>query len=166
MSSLSCFKSYDVRGKLNEDFDEEICYQIGRAFALFFSAKKVIVGYDSRISSVQLSEALIRGILDQGSDVIGIGLSGTEEVYWATKKFETCGGIEVTASHNPKQWNALKLLNDKGEFISGDDGEDYFVHVYGLGPKLKQFGLRAGQKVIFDVDFDMKGDKAVNVRPG
>ena len=51
-------------------------------------------------------------------------------------------------------------------FISGDDGEDYFVHVYGLGPKRKQFGLRTGQKVIFDVDFDMKGDKAINVRPG
>ncbi len=107
---LTCFKAYDVRGELGVDIDAEICYRIGRSFAQTLNAKSVIVGRDARETSPQLADAVARGIMDAGSDVLDIGLSGTEEMYWATTQFSACGGIEVTASHNPINYNGLKMV--------------------------------------------------------
>lgn len=107
---LTCFKAYDVRGELGVNFDAQICYRIGRAFAASLAAKRVVVGRDARDSSPLLAESLSKGLIDEGVEVLDIGLSGTEEMYWATSAFDACGGIEVTASHNPITYNGLKMV--------------------------------------------------------
>ena len=99
MKKLSCFKAYDVRGIVDEDLNEDITYRIGRSFVKVLKAKIVVVGKDNRPSSTNLNEALINGILDEGADVLDLGLCGTEEVYFATSNYNASGGIEVTASH-------------------------------------------------------------------
>ena len=106
---LTCFKSYDVRGKLFDELNEDISYRIGRSTALF-NAKSVAVGFDARETSPRLAEALTRGILDAGVDVLGIGLAGTEEIYAAVSTFNADAGIEVTASHNPIDYNGMKIV--------------------------------------------------------
>ena len=105
---LTCFKSYDIRGDLTKNFDSEICYRIARSFAMFLKAQKVVVGRDARESSPKLLDSICRGLMDEGVKVLDIGLSGTEEMYWATTKYDASGGIEVTASHNPINFNGLK----------------------------------------------------------
>ena len=107
---LSAFKAYDIRGQIDRDFDSDLCYRVARAFALTLSAKKVAVGYDIRPSSKKFSNAVVQGLLDENCTVLDIGLSGSEEVYWATFNNKCCGGIEVTASHNPLNYNGLKLV--------------------------------------------------------
>ena len=107
---LTCFKAYDVRGELGVNIDAEICYRIGRSFAQTLNAKSIVVGRDARETSPELADAVSRGIMDAGADVLDIGLSGTEEMYWATTEFAACGGIEVTASHNPINYNGLKMV--------------------------------------------------------
>ena len=111
--TLSCFKAYDVRGELGVNFDGDICYRIGRAFAQSLQAKRVVVGRDARKSSPELAQRLAQGLMDQGVEVLGIGLCGTEEMYWATTEFDACGGIEVTASHNPINYNGLKMVKSQ-----------------------------------------------------
>ena len=110
MPALSCFKAYDIRGRLGIDLDEAITARIGRAFAEALRARRVVVGRDCRASSMALSEALIAALIDEGAEVLDLGLCGTEEMYWATKAFAADGGIEVTASHNPMDYNGLKLV--------------------------------------------------------
>jgi phosphomannomutase/phosphoglucomutase len=122
MSKLSCFKAYDIRGKVPEDLNEDIAYKVGRAFVEELNAKTVVVGYDIRLESEALSDALKKGITDAGSDVIDIGLSGTEEVYFNTFHQEADGGIMITASHNPKGYNGMKLVAKGSKPISGDSG--------------------------------------------
>lgn len=107
---LTCFKAYDVRGELGVNIDAEICYRIGRSFAQTLNAKSVVVGRDARETSPDLADAVARGIMDAGTNVLDIGLAGTEEMYWATTEFSACGGIEVTASHNPINYNGLKMV--------------------------------------------------------
>ena len=107
---LTCFKAYDVRGELGVNIDAEICYRIGRSFAQTLNAKSVVVGRDARETSPELADAVARGIMDAGTHVLDIGLAGTEEMYWATTEFSACGGIEVTASHNPINYNGLKMV--------------------------------------------------------
>lgn len=122
MEQLTCFKAYDIRGKLGETLNEEIAYRIGRAFAEHLSAKKVVVGGDIRESTEALKAALMAGLTDSGADVIDLGLAGTEEVYFATPYYDACGGIEVTASHNPIDYNGMKLVGRNSKPISGDTG--------------------------------------------
>jgi len=122
MSELTCFKAYDIRGRLGEELNEDIVYRIGRAFVQYLSAKTVVIGGDIRLSTPKLKEALAQGIMDEGSDVIDIGLAGTEEIYFATAHLKVCGGIVVTASHNPKDYNGLKLVREQSKPISGDTG--------------------------------------------
>ena len=110
MSSLTCFKAYDIRGRLGIDLDAAITARIGRAFACALSARRVVVGRDCRASSAELSEALITALISEGVEVLDLGLAGTEEMYWATSAFDADGGIEVTASHNPMDYNGLKLV--------------------------------------------------------
>ena len=107
---LSCFKAYDIRGRLGADLDASIAFRIGRGFARSLGARRVVVGRDARASSPGLSEAVIAALIAEGAEVLDIGLSGTEEMYWATSHFGADGGIEVTASHNPIEDNGMKLV--------------------------------------------------------
>ena len=120
-SDLTCFKSYDIRGDLTKDFDIEICRRIARSYAVLFETHKVIVGRDARESSPELMDGLCQGLMQEGVKVLDIGLAGTEEMYWATTQFEACGGITVTASHNPKNFNGLKLVKSGSYPISKDE---------------------------------------------
>lgn len=122
MNSLTCFKAYDVRGKLGEELNEEIAYRIGRAYAQVLNAKKVVVGGDVRLTSESLKLSLAQGLMDAGVDVIDIGLTGTEEVYFAAFTLDVDGGIEVTASHNPMDYNGMKFVGRGAKPISRDNG--------------------------------------------
>jgi phosphomannomutase len=119
---ITGFKAYDVRGRIPDELNEDVAYRIGRAYAQFVKPKRVAVGRDIRHSSKTLCEALTRGLLDAGVDVIDIGLCGTEVVYFATFHEKLDGGIMVTASHNPPDYNGLKFVRDGARPISGDTG--------------------------------------------
>lgn len=122
MEKLTCFKAYDIRGKLGEELNEDIAYRIGRAFAQHLSPKRVVVGGDVRLTSETLTKALAEGLTDAGCDVIDLGLAGTEHIYFATSHLECDGGICVTASHNPIDYNGMKLVRADSKPISGDTG--------------------------------------------
>jgi len=119
---LTCFKAYDIRGKLGEELNEDIAYRIGRAYGEYLKPKKMVVGGDVRLTSEALKHALTNGLRDAGTDVVDIGLSGTEEIYFATSYLCVDGGIEVTASHNPLDYNGMKLVREGSKPISGDTG--------------------------------------------
>jgi phosphomannomutase len=120
--SLSCFKAYDIRGKLGEELNADIAYRIGRAFGQHLKPKSVVVGGDVRLTSEELKASLAEGLMDAGADVIDIGMTGTEEIYFATQHLGVDGGIEVTASHNPMNYNGMKLVREDAKPISGDTG--------------------------------------------
>ncbi|EOJ8476560.1 phosphomannomutase CpsG, partial [Escherichia coli] len=122
MTSLSCFKAYDIRGKLGTELNEDIAYRIGRAYGEFLKPKTIVVGGDVRHTSEALKLALAKGLMDAGTDILDIGLSGTEEIYFATFHLGVDGGIEVTASHNPMDYNGMKLVRENAKPISGDTG--------------------------------------------
>ncbi|MES2666069.1 MAG: phosphomannomutase [Pseudomonadota bacterium] len=107
---LSCFKAYDIRGRLGAELNEDIARRIGRAFGQVLGAKRVVIGHDPRASSESLTEATIEGLLATGAEVVDLGLCGTEEVYHATSHFNADGGICVTASHNPMDYNGMKMV--------------------------------------------------------
>ncbi len=110
IKNLTCFKAYDIRGKLDGELNEDIAYRIGRATAQSQQAKIVAVGFDARATSPDLAKAVAKGICDAGTDVLDIGLAGTEEMYAAVTEFDTCVGVEVTASHNPIDYNGIKIV--------------------------------------------------------
>jgi phosphomannomutase len=122
MSSISGFKAYDYRGRIPGELNPDVAYRIGRAYAEFLKPKRVVVGRDIRLSSGELCEALTRGLLDSGVDVYDIGLCGTEVVYFATFSEGMDGGIMVTASHNPPDYNGMKFVREQSRPISGDTG--------------------------------------------
>lgn len=122
MDSFSCFKAYDVRGRIPDQLNEDIAYRIGRAYAEFLQPKTVVVGYDIRLSSQSICGALSSGLMDSGVNVFNIGLCGTEEIYFATSHLEVDGGIAVTASHNPKDYNGMKFVREDSKPISADTG--------------------------------------------
>jgi phosphomannomutase/phosphomannomutase/phosphoglucomutase len=122
MERMSCFKAYDVRGKLGDELNEAVAYRIGRAYAQHFQARRVVVGGDVRLTSEPLKQALARGLMEAGAEVIDIGLTGTEEVYFAAFHLDVDGGIEVTASHNPMDYNGMKFVGRGALPISGDSG--------------------------------------------
>ncbi|SMF44250.1 phosphomannomutase [Alteromonadaceae bacterium Bs31] len=119
---ISCFKAYDIRGRVPEQLNEDVAYRVGRAFVDFLGAKTVVVGHDIRLTSEQLTDALVKGITEAGADVIHIGQVGTEEVYFGTFHLGVDGGICVTASHNPMDYNGMKLVREGSRPISGDTG--------------------------------------------
>ena len=123
MSELTCFKAYDVRGEIGVNIDEDIAYRIGRAVAQHFSAKSVVIGFDVRETSPAFSAAASRGARDAGADVMNIGMAGTEEMYWAVTEFGACAGIEVTASHNPINYNGMKIVKSHSRPL--DDADDF-----------------------------------------
>lgn len=120
---LPCFKAYDIRGRIPDELNTDLAYRIGRAYAQFLGAeKKVVVGHDIRLSSPEICDALVEGLLDGNCEVHHIGQCGTEEIYFATSHFGMDGGIVVTASHNPKDYNGMKLVREDSKPISGDTG--------------------------------------------
>ena len=119
---LTCFKAYDLRGRVPDEFNSNIAYRTGRAYAALFKPGSVVVGHDVRLSSPEITHALINGLTDGRADVINIGQCGTEEVYFATAYLETDGGIMVTASHNPVDYNGMKLVREDARPVSGDTG--------------------------------------------
>jgi len=120
--TIEGFKAYDLRGRIPSELNEDVAYRVGRAYAEFVKPKKVIVGRDIRLSSELLGKALEQGLLDSGVDVHDIGLCGTEVVYYATFAREMDGGIMVTASHNPPDYNGMKFVREGSRPISGDTG--------------------------------------------
>lgn len=119
---ITCFKAYDIRGRIPDQLNEEVAYRIGRAYVEWLQPKTVVVGYDIRLTSRALCDALSAGLTDGGSDVINIGQCGTEEIYFATSHLGVDGGIVVTASHNPKDFNGMKLVRENSIPVSGDTG--------------------------------------------
>jgi phosphomannomutase/phosphomannomutase/phosphoglucomutase len=124
---LSCFKAYDIRGRIPDELNTDIAYRIGRAYAENIQPTRVIVGRDIRLSSNEMADAVIKGLQDAGVNVYDIGLCGTEEVYYATFAYTDAdmpmdGGIMVTASHNPKDYNGMKLVREQSKPVSGDTG--------------------------------------------
>jgi phosphomannomutase len=122
MTNLNSFKAYDVRGRIPDEINETLAYDIGRAYCAFVKPGKVAVGYDIRLSSPGLAAALKRGLLESGCDVLDIGLWGTEGAYFATFAENLDGGITVTASHNPSDYNGMKFVREQARPISGDTG--------------------------------------------
>lgn len=122
MEELTCFKAYDIRGEVGTELTPEIAYRIGRAYASWLHPRRIVVGADIRLSSEALKVALAEGLMASGVDVIDIGLSGTEEIYFATRELRADGGIQITASHNPAQYNGMKLVREEARPISNDNG--------------------------------------------
>jgi phosphomannomutase/phosphomannomutase/phosphoglucomutase len=123
LNSITCFKAYDLRGRIPTELNDEVAYRVGRGYAQFLSPKRVVVGRDIRLSSAGLADALCRGLTDSGVDVYDIGICGTEGVYFATFDDKAAdGGIMVTASHNPSDYNGMKFVRESSKPISGDNG--------------------------------------------
>lgn len=122
MTTLTCFKAYDIRGKLGEELNEDIAYKVGRAYGQIYQPKTIVVGCDIRLSSEGLKQATIKGLNDAGVNVLDLGMTGTEEVYFGAFHLDVQGGIEVTASHNPMDYNGMKLVRENSRPISADTG--------------------------------------------
>jgi phosphomannomutase len=122
LSAITCFKAYDLRGRIPVELNDDVAYRVGRGYAQFLSPKRVAVGRDVRLSSEGLADALCRGLTDSGVDVYDIGVCGTEGVYFATFDGGYDGGIMVTASHNPPDYNGMKFVREESRPISGDNG--------------------------------------------
>lgn len=122
MALLTCFKAYDIRGVLGSELNEDIACRIGAAFAQFYRPQRVVLGSDIRLTSSALKQAVARGLMDQGTDVIDIGMTGSEEVYFATRDLQADGGIQITASHNPDNYNGMKIVGREARPVSRDSG--------------------------------------------
>jgi phosphomannomutase len=146
--SLTCFKAYDIRGRIPDELNADIAYRIGRAYAEKIQPDRVIVGRDIRLSSDEMAAAVIRGLQDAGVTVYDIGLCGTEEVYYTTFAYQDAGkpmdgGIMVTASHNPKDYNGMKLVREQSRPVSGDTGLNdikYLAEANQFSPPVTQRG--------------------------
>ena len=130
---LSCFKAYDIRGRIPDQLNPDLAEKIGFAYASILGTQKVIVGYDIRESSPELVKALCNGLRSAGADVYNIGMGGTEQVYFSTFHYKMDGGIMVTASHNPKDYNGLKMVMKDSRPVYGDTGLDNIKEMIASG---------------------------------
>ncbi|MFO7760496.1 MAG: phosphomannomutase [Desulfobia sp.] len=119
---LSCFKAYDIRGRVPEELDRDLAWRIGRAYSHLFKPSSMALGHDIRLSGPELCAALADGLRDGGSDIVNLGLAGTEEIYFAASHLDVDGGIIVTASHNPADYNGMKLVKRGAVPVSGETG--------------------------------------------
>src|SRR5580700_2564852 len=142
MSGLTAFKAYDIRGRMPQEINETLAYDVGRAYSAFVKPRTVVVGYDIRLSSPALSAALSRGLSEGGADVLDIGLCGTEGVYFATAAEQVAAGIMVTASHNPPDYNGMKLVREGSRPISADTGLQFMQRLIEQ-PQLPPKALKA-----------------------
>jgi phosphomannomutase len=123
LKSISCFKAYDLRGRIPSELNDDVAYRVARGYAQFLAPRRVVVGRDIRLSSTELADAVCRGLTDSGVDVDDIGVCGTEGVYFATfNNAAADGGIMITASHNPPDYNGMKFVREQSKPISGDNG--------------------------------------------
>jgi phosphomannomutase len=122
LKPISCFKAYDLRGRIPSELNEDVAYRVARGVAQFLSPQRIVVGRDIRLSSAALTDAVCRGLTDSGVDVFDIGVCGTEGVYFATFDGGYDGGIMITASHNPADYNGMKFVREQSKPISGDNG--------------------------------------------
>ncbi len=122
MTPITAFKAYDLRGRIPTELNADIAYRVARGYAEFLKPKRICVGRDIRLSSAELAASVIRGLVDSGVEVVDIGLCGTEGVYFATFALGLDGGIMVTASHNPPDYNGMKFVREGSRPISGDTG--------------------------------------------
>lgn len=143
MTALTCFKTYDIRGRLGVDLDAAIAYRIGRGFARALGAGRVVLGRDCRASSAELAQAVTAALMAEGVEVLDLGLSGTEEMYFATDHFGADGGICVTASHNPMDYNGMKMVRQGAAPLDAATG---LAHIRALA-EADDFGpARSGQR--------------------
>ena len=159
MDSLTCFKAYDVRGQLGSELNENVAYLIGRAYGIWLvqntsqsESLSVVVGGDIRLTSESLMQAVANGLLDSGIDVIDLGMTGTEEVYFATFHLGVAGGVEVTASHNPMDYNGMKFVQAGAKPISGDTGLKDIQRIAETNefPPIQQRGKLTNQSFLSD----------------
>src|SRR5512137_1486493 len=116
------FKAYDIRGLYPSQIDAEVARRVGRAFVDYLGARRIAVGRDCRLSSPELAAALVEGARSQGAEVTDIGVVGTDMLYYCVGRHDLDGGAIVTASHNPKEWNGVKLVRRGALALSGDAG--------------------------------------------
>jgi phosphomannomutase/phosphomannomutase/phosphoglucomutase len=152
MTTISGFKAYDYRARIPNELNPDVAYRIGRAYAEFLKPQRVVVGRDIRLSSAELCDALTRGLLDSGVDVYDIGLCGTEVVYFATFSESMDGGIMVTASHNPPDYNGMKFVREQSRPISGDTGLQDIKRI----AEANAFSAPAAKGKKFDLDVKRK----------
>ncbi|MDA9666181.1 phosphomannomutase [bacterium] len=154
-TSLNCFKTYDIRGRLGSEIDRDIVYRIARATAENCEASSVVIGFDARSTSLDLAKAAASGASDAGAKILDIGLAGTEEMYWAVTNFGACVGIEITASHNPIDYNGMKIVKSKSKPFENDEflaikalaEENKFKEIFERG-LIKKIQFQARQKYI------------------
>jgi phosphomannomutase len=137
---MSIFKAYDVRGVYPSEINEELIYKIGRAYVLKFKPKKITIGRDMRTHSPKLFESLVRGVTDQGCDVVDVGLVSTPMMYYSVWNFGYEGGLMVSASHNPSQYNGVKMVGNGGLPISGETG------IYEIGKMTENLSASLAKK--------------------
>lgn len=168
MTKLTCFKAYDIRGELGPELNEDIAYRIGRAYGELLKPKSVVVGGDVRATSEALKLALANGLLDAGVDVIDLGMTGTEEIYFATFHLGVDGGVEVTASHNPINYNGMKLVKAGSQPISGDTGLfdiQAMAETNHFGPVIKRGNLQQKNLLAAYVDHLLSYIDPKNLKP-
>ena len=123
-NNLTCIKTYDIRGKIDIDIDYSIIKKVSYAIAKQLNANSVVIGYDARKTSPEFANGSAEGIMKFGANVLMIGLSGTEEMYWAVTEFKACAGIQITASHNPIEYNGMKIIKSGSEPLEISDLEE------------------------------------------
>ena len=157
---INCFKAYDIRGVVGESVSEEVFYRIGRALVRVMAARSVVVGHDARASSPVLATAFANGVRDEGADILDIGLSGTEEIYFATSHLRAGAGAVITASHNPIEYNGMKFV---GEGSAPLDVESEFLEIKAVAENLEQSSLNSVRGKIFDVSLESRSAYASKV---
>ena len=118
----SIFKAYDVRGLYPSEVNEEAAREIGRGFVHYLKAKRIAVSRDMRLSSPSVAQAFIDGAMAQGAEVVDYGMMGTDMMYFAVARDQHDGGAQITASHNPKEYNGIKMVGREAFPLSGDEG--------------------------------------------
>jgi phosphomannomutase len=153
MTNIPGFKAYDIRGKVPSELNEDLAYKVGRAFAIQQNAKRVLIGRDVRESSPAISKALANGLTDAGCDVIDLGLCGTEMIYFGTPYLDADGGIMITASHNPPEYNGLKFVKRGSKPMGYDSGLNE-IEKNILSDKLGEISANKGSVILTDIMFE------------
>ena len=150
MAKIPGFKAYDIRGKVPSELNNELAYKVGRTFATLLKAKKVLIGYDVRKSSPDLAKHLAEGLTDAGANVINLGLCGTEMIYFGVPHLDADGGIMITASHNPPEYNGLKFVKSGSRPMGYDSGLDKIEEMI-LNDDLGEKSAEKGKVIDYDI---------------
>lgn len=149
--SRKAFKAYDIRGRVPDELNEEVVYRIGKAYVDVLGAKKVAVGYDIRLTGPAFRDALVRGLTERGCDVLDIGLCGTEQIYFAVSHLKLDGGLMITASHNPKDYNGMKLVGRESRPVGAENGLREIEERVVTGTVSKQYTGKPGSVAAIDI---------------